>query len=357
MSTAHRRQPVEAEEDVGALRRGVAAQAARLPGLPPGDAELVATELAMNVLRHTTGGYVLYRPTGGGIELIAVDRGPGMPAAALPPVSAPAAGYPHRAGRHGGAGLGVGLAGVRRRASTFDHYSTRRGTVVLVRLRPTGPGPTGGWLWGGVNVPLGGTGESGDAWAVTADGCLSALIVDGLGHGPDAAVAARAAITLFGQVAVIGQQDLTRSPDARVTGFIGQAHQAMRGTRGGVLGMSVIDPDHGRLTYAGVGNITGRIINGPQNQHLVSRSGALGTHLAAPPARLATYSWEPGATLVLASDGIDTRWDPASYPGLLHHHPVVVAATVHRDHTRGTDDATVLVVRDTRGHEPAGGYR
>jgi anti-sigma regulatory factor (Ser/Thr protein kinase) len=362
LSTPHRRYPIRTEEDVGALRRDVAAQSAGLPDLLDGDAELVASELGTNILRHTTGGYVLYRPTGDGIELIAVDHGPGNPADALSspavPLTDPMARPPSHAS---GGGLGVGLAAVRRRASTFDYYSTSRGTVVLARLHPAQPTATGPWRWGGVNVPLGGTGESGDAWALVPNRCLAAVVIDGLGHGPQAAVAAGAAITVFDQIITSDQQDPTTSTDrhpasARLADFTRQAHQAMRGTRGGVVGTCLIDPQSGQLTYSGVGNISGRILTDSRNQHLVSHSGTLGTSLVSPQAHVAAHPWEPGAMLVLTTDGIDTHWDPTCEGALLRHHPVVIAATIHRDHARGTDDATVLVVRDTRCHGPDG-YR
>jgi anti-sigma regulatory factor (Ser/Thr protein kinase)/serine/threonine protein phosphatase PrpC len=354
MSPPHRHHPIRTEEDVGALRRAVAALAAGLPGLPDGDAELVASELGTNILRHTTGGYVLYRTTGDGIELIAVDHGPGSPADALPSMAEPLLDSMASPPRESGDGLGVGLAVVRGRASTFDYCSTPRGTVVLARLHLAQPTATGQWHWGGVNVPLGGTGESGDGWAIAPNQCLAAVVVDGLGHGPQAAAAASAAITVFDEITASDHQDPTASTDehpasTQLADFTRQAHQAMRGTRGGVVGICLIDPQSGQLTYSGVGNIAGRILTGSRNQHLVSHPGTLGTSLVSPRTHVAAYPWQPGAMLVLTTDGIDTHWDPACNGELLRHHPVVIAATIHRDHARGTDDATVLVVRDTRG--------
>jgi anti-sigma regulatory factor (Ser/Thr protein kinase) len=326
----HRRYPVQVAEDVGELRRAVAAQTSRLPGLPAGGAELVATELATNILRHTNGGYVLCRATGDGMELIAVDHGPGLaPAARTPPATWPA-------GR--GGGLGVGLVTIRRRASTFDLYSTSRGTVVLVRLQPGhAAAATGPWRWGGVNLPKGGSGESGDAWAVAADGFLTAMLVDGLGHGEHAAAAAATAVTVFR-----GHASATRSGE-RLAGVTRQVHEGMRGTRGGVLAVCLIDPREGTATFTGVGNIAGRIVSGQDS------------HLAPPKPKQTTHPWHAGATLVLCTDGIDTRWAPGAYPGLLRHRPAVVAATIHRDHSRGTDDAAILVVRDAR--DSTGGDR
>ncbi|MCI3278303.1 SpoIIE family protein phosphatase [Streptomyces cylindrosporus] len=301
--------------------------------LRPGVAELVATELATNLLRHAhPGGYVLTRGTGDGIELLSVDHGPGM--AAPPQDGYPATAPPAPRGR----GLNAGLNVIRRHATEFDWYSTRNGTVVYARLGGTAPAPAQRWRFGAVNVPLGGDGESGDAWAVTPGPRPAALLVDGLGHGPDAARAARAAVTAF-----------ERQPVTDLDTFIRNAHEEMRATRGGVLGVCLIDPDRGQLTYAAVGNVTGRVLTGSGNAHLLDRPGTLGTHLPVPRTRLQRCAWEPGATLVLVSDGIRSGWSPEDHPQLLRRHPAIVAAVVHRDHCRPTDDATVLVVRDEGG--------
>ena len=49
--------------------------------------------------------------------------------------------------------------------------------------------------------------------------------------------------------------------------------------------------------------------------------------------------------MLMHSDGVVDRWDPADYPGLLSHAPVVIAATVLRDAGVRRDDAGVLVAR------------
>jgi anti-sigma regulatory factor (Ser/Thr protein kinase) len=328
----HQRVGIRADEDIGAARRAVARMAARLPDSRAGEAELAATELASNLLRHTAaGGYLLCRGAGGGIELLAVDSGPGIPSERMP-TTRPQAAAPPRGG-----GLGVGLPAVRRLSAVFDCYSGPTGTVILARLHGAAPCRNASFGWGGVNVPLGGAGESGDGWAVAADGHLMALIVDGLGHGPEAAVAAQAAISAFGP-----------RPEDGLERLLQRAHEAMRGTRGGVLAICAIDPAAGELTYAGVGNITGRLLRGHESQGLVSHDGTIGTQLALPRARSGAYRWNRDATVILASDGIGRHWDISAYPGLLSHDPAVVAAVLHRDHARGTDDATVVVVRDAR---------
>jgi hypothetical protein len=351
----------------------VARLAVTQTGLRPGTAELVATELGTNLLRHAMpGGYVLARKAGDGIELISVDSGPGMPAtavaralsAAVPSVSSgraapgpffglpPAPPQPYRGG-----GMNAGLSVVRRQAAEFDLYSDRHGTVVYARLgspTPTGFVPPGGsWRFGGVNIPYGGDGESGDAWAVAPDRRLAALVVDGLGHGPAAALAARAAVAEF-----------ERTPLTGLEGFVRHTHEVLRATRGGVLGVCLIDPAGGELSFAAVGNVTGRVVPGGSRgsgartvtgggggsgsgTHLLDRPGTLGTHIPLPTIRLQHCPWQPGSTLILVSDGIRSGWSPVpeERPGLLDRHPSVVAAVLHREYGRPNDDATVLVVQ------------
>ena len=48
---------------------------------------------------------------------------------------------------------------------------------------------------------------------------------------------------------------------------------------------------------------------------------------------------------LIHSDGIGRHWTFDDYPGLIERHPALVAGVLYRDHQRGRDDATVVVVR------------
>lgn len=316
----HRLHRINAPEDVGALRRAAANLAAEQTGVRTGEAELVATELGTNLLKHASpGGYVLYRRMADGIEFLSVDTGPR-----------------ETTDRSADGGLSAGLAGIRRMATDYDYYSSPGGTVVLARLRGSHRENSRPWGFGGVNIPLGGTGPSGDRWAVTTvDRQVGALLVDGLGHGEEAAVAAHAAVQLFDHRPVTDPAD-----------FLVKANAALHGTRGGVAGVCVIDADAGRLTFAGVGNIACQVVRGGTRQHLVSRPGTIGTQLSTPKVHVQHHRWLPGGMLVMNSDGVRDGWNLADYPGLLGHDSAVIAAALHRDFATSTDDAAVLVLRD-----------
>ena len=97
--------------------------------------------------------------------------------------------------------------------------------------------------------------------------------------------------------------------------------------------------------FVGVGNVAASIVAADgEGRNLVSHNGTVGHQLR----RVQTfrYPWPAGAALVLATDGIRTQWRLADAPGLVRHDPTVVAAALWRDHARGRDDATVVVVRD-----------
>ena len=95
--------------------------------------------------------------------------------------------------------------------------------------------------------PLGS--ESGDQYLVsrTGDGGVLVAVADGLGHGPEAASAARTAI---GVLEAGHERDL----GAR---FL-RCHERLRDTRGVVLSLGLFAT--GSLTWLGVGNVDGVLL-------------------------------------------------------------------------------------------------
>jgi len=87
-----------------------------------------------------------------------------------------------------------------------------------------------------------------------------------------------------------------------------------------------------------------------RTRNLVSHNGILG-HQVRKTQEFA-FPFPRGSLLVMHSDGIGTHWDLGNYAGLEHRHPALVAAVLYRDHSRGTDDATILVARASSGGGP-----
>lgn len=301
---------------------------------------IVVTEMAGNIARHAGSGQIILRPVGeqstGCIEVLALDKGPGIADMTRA----------MRGGgtRSGGVRLDTGLGGIRHLADLFDIYSHPGcGTAVVAhvgtRIAPSSASPYAESEMhsrvGVVCVPLHGEEQCGDAWAVdVALGRLTALLVDGLGHGPDAAFAAGAAMAVFRDLA-------GEAPDILLSAM----HAALRNTRGAALSVTIVDQSRHTASFCGMGNVDGRIVTDDTNQHLIPQNGIVGHTMLRGVS--ADAPWPTDGRLVMHSDGISSRWRAAHYPGLLARHPALLAGVLFRDFARAQDDATVLVIRDT----------
>ena len=328
---------VREQTQVGEARRMVTALTGRL-GLDPtasGRVAIIATEAAGNLVKHGHGGELIVRQIGGvhgvGIEMIALDRGPGIADV----------GRSLQDGFSTAGTPGTGLGAIQRLSSEFDLYSAAgRGTAVLSRVYTSGETAAPPRLQAGaICLPKVGEFVSGDAWHVQhrTDGARL-VVVDGLGHGPEAHKAARHAV------------DAAAAESGGPAAVVEACHGALRSTRGAALAVADVDLDRRRVRFAGVGNVTGVVI-GSRRQNMVSVNGTAGQGTLR--AREFEYTWEPGGLLVMASDGLGTRWALEDYPGLARRHPALVAAVLYRDHTRGRDDVTVLAVRERPRAEEA----
>jgi anti-sigma regulatory factor (Ser/Thr protein kinase) len=327
--------PVEDSSRVGEARRAavLAADRAGMDETGRGRAALVATELATNLARHARGGAMLVRALDDearGVELIAIDRGPGMDV-----------GRSMEDGFSTGGTAGEGLGAVRRIADAFDVHSRRdEGTIVMARVVEKASGaPAAGAAAldvGVVCAPAPGEERSGDGWAVTRHaGRARLLLVDGLGHGPLAAEAANEAVRIF-----------RAYPESAPADMLERLHDALRATRGAAAAIAEIFADESVLRYAGIGNIVGSIHAAGGARSLVSHNGIIGHQMRK--VQEMSYPWSPDSLLVMASDGLRSQWRIDGEPVLAARHPALVAALLYRDNVRGRDDATVLVIRRAR---------
>ncbi len=311
-----------------ARRRAVAAAAALgFDEVRAGQLAIVATELGTNLLKHGGGGRLLVGCGSDRIELLALDQGPGMADVA----ACMADGY-SSAGT-----AGNGLGAVRRLAQSFHLASwPGKGTVVLACLSRKGEAtcqPAADEPLGGVSIPKPGERACGDAWATHADGPVrTVFMVDGLGHGTEAAVAANEAVAQF--------QRSHHEPPAQIVHAV---HQALRHTRGGAVAVARIDPGSATVSFVGLGNIAAAVVGGGTVRRMVSHNGTAGHN--ARKIQAFDYPCGPGALLVMHSDGLSSGWSLDGYPGLQRMHPLLVAGVLYRDFARGRDDATVVVAR------------
>lgn len=328
-SESHLIDMVEASQ-VGEARRlaNVFADRVQLSEDDRGKVALIATELGTNLVKHAKQGYLLLRilgdGEGAGVEILSVDRGPGISNV----------GQALRDGFSTTGTRGQGLGAISRKAHEFDLSTDERGTVVLARFWCEGRKPAQRLIeTGGVCVRLKTERVCGDGWVVAQDkGRVVMMVVDGLGHGQLAADAALEAAQAF-----------NRTATGAIVDMLHAMHSQLKVTRGAAGAVCEIIPGTKRLNYAGIGNIAGSIVGGERRVNLVSQNGTLGAQMRTP--TVFDYTFGEGAVAILASDGISTHWDLKDYPGLLNRHPAVIAAVLHRDFSRGRDDATVLVAR------------
>jgi anti-sigma regulatory factor (Ser/Thr protein kinase) len=295
-----------------------------------GRVALVATELATNLLKHAGSGELLIATyadgTGTGVEIIALDRGPGIKnlAGSL------------RDGYSSAGTAGHGLGAIRRQSQTMEIATwPELGTAVLARIAAASSrrGPDGMPQSGGIAVPHPGEEVCGDAWQVAEDDSdRTVLVADGLGHGPEAAAAATEAVRLF--------QRMHTQP---IPQLLESLHLGLRATRGAAIAVARLSKRNRTVTFGGIGNIAGAIVEPQQVRRMVSMSGTAGHN--ARKIHTFDYQYAPGGIVVMASDGLGTHWSFEHYPGLINAHPSLIAAVLYRDHSRRRDDVTVVVTR------------
>jgi anti-sigma regulatory factor (Ser/Thr protein kinase) len=289
---------------------------------------IVATELATNLLKHANEGLVAINEfvdaDGSGIELLALDKGPGIADVARCLVD----------GFSTVGGPGSGLGAVTRVSDSYAIYSRPGiGTAVMARFFAAGAVPRGALEIGVVIDTYPGESVCGDGW-VTMKGRKgdTLLLVDGSGHGPHAAHAADTAARAFAD-----------NIDKECVPLVEAIHRALAQTRGAALAVARIDSDAQVIRFVGVGNIGAVLANGGEARRMASYNGTAG-HVA-PRIREFTYPFTGRPLVILHSDGVSARWEIAAYPGLATGHPSLVAGLLFSHHRRDRDDATVVAMR------------
>jgi anti-sigma regulatory factor (Ser/Thr protein kinase) len=295
-----------------------------------GKLALLATEATRNVLVHGGGGQVVLS----GVKeddavlarILAIDKGNGIANIA----EAMSDGF-STAGTMGG-----GLGAMKRMATNLDIFTGRNGTVVMIELMMhiSKETRTNRRIHvAGFAVPYPGERVCGDAWfSHQTPHRTVILLADGLGHGWGASEAASEAVATFRQ----------RS-NLRPGEILGYIHDALRKTRGAVAAVAEIRPAEGTLIYSSVGNISGVVLENGASRSLVSHNGTLG--MMTPKIQEFRSSWSPASTLVLHSDGLQSKWDLSSYAGLIARHPAVIGGALLRDFRRQRDDVSVVVTK------------
>ena len=186
--------------------------------------------------------------------------------------------------------------------------------------------------WGAAGAPLAGEVVSGDRAVVAPfpGGALVGLI-DGLGHGHEAAEAAK-----------VAEEVLLGAPYAPLVDLVGRAHEELRRTRGVVISVAQFDWNADLMTWLGVGNVEAMLVRCGEgrDEAVALRGGTVGYML--PPLVPRSLPIHAGDTLVLATDGIKHGFK-AEVIGA--RSPQQIADEILREWSSQTDDALVIVAR------------
>jgi phosphoserine phosphatase RsbX len=161
-----------------------------------------------------------------------------------------------------------------------------------------------------------------------------AAVIDGLGHGDDAAAASAIAERVIHEHASAPPADLLQ-----------RCHQALRKSRGVVLTAAWFDLEAMELSWAGVGNVEARLVRGAatygdRHDSALVLGGVVGYNL--PPVRPTRTELLPGDAVAFATDGIEADYSSSLTPGLPAQR---LAERILSRHGRATDDALAAVVR------------
>lgn len=180
-----------------------------------------------------------------------------------------------------------------------------------------------------------GEGESGDHHLVcTAEYGILIAVMDGIGHGTEAANASRCASSI-----------LEAGTNEPIISLVQTCHEGLRRTRGVVLSLAFIEPQHGMMTWIGVGNVQGMLMRagarkGTVQEMLLLRGGVVGGQL--PPLQATVLPIAAGDTLVFVTDGVRGDFIETLSP---LESPQRAADRILQAYQHGNDDALVLVAR------------
>lgn len=177
--------------------------------------------------------------------------------------------------------------------------------------------------------------DTGDQYLVKSwrNGALVG-VVDGLGHGAEAAEVARRAI-----------HTLDEHPSEPVIALLTRCHAGLQGTRGAVVSLASFNATNDTMTWLGVGNVEGLLLRSdprinPKRETLLLRGGVAGSEL--PSLRASVLPVSRGDTLVLATDGVGNGFAELIHPA---EPPQDAARRIMERCAKGNDDALVLVAR------------
>ncbi|WP_428662828.1 ATP-binding protein [Runella sp.] len=301
-----------------------------------GEVDIIVSELTSNLIKYANGGELIYRLSEEGdnktFEIFCMDDGPGTNDITKM----------MRDGASSANTLGHGLGAIKRLSDFFQIYSKEDwGTVAYakVHMHPVTPKiqrGSGELKIQAIQLPLPGEKVCGDGYWIKKNGAETHIFLgDGLGHGPLAYEAVQTAIAAFKECQESDPVDILR--------FI---HQNVKKTRGLVGTVAILNSKKNEWNICGIGNITTRLYQGLESKNCISHNGIIGMNI---PNTIDSYrvpaDTYPG--IIMYSDGIRNRWNPAKFPFILNYDSSIIASVIFKDNARRTDDMTILTGKVT----------
>lgn len=292
--------------------------------------DLIVAEITSNLLKHTPGGEILCGIVGEGsqqyIEIISIDEGPGfndLPSMLLDGVSTSNT-------------LGYGLGSIKRMSDFFSIYSQKGwGSILVSRMNKE---ETKG-LSQAVSVTSLVVAKPSET--LSGDGCtyktseryFKLLLMDGLGHGPEA-----------NKAVMEGFNSFKLCPYHVPAEIIRFMHYPLKRTRGGVGTIVIYDLITRKYQILGVGNISTKLVGNIESKNVMSYNGIIGHNI---PNTMSSHEADGGdyRFIILCSDGIKSRWDISKFPMIKRYDPIFMAAAIYKDFARKTDDMSVVIIK------------
>jgi len=160
-------------------------------------------------------------------------------------------------------------------------------------------------------------------------------VLDGLGHGAEAATAARCGVEVLRGARAEPLEVLVRL-----------CHRALTATRGAAMTLARIDGVPGTLRWIGIGNVSANLVarrpGGIEVRSSARLAGGIVGYRVPEVLTPQEVSIRPGDVLIIASDGIgENHVNSIDFAGTA----LVNARQILAKHGKSTDDALVLVAR------------
>ncbi|WP_207421312.1 SpoIIE family protein phosphatase [Desertivirga brevis] len=293
--------------------------------------DIIVSEMTSNLFKYAIDGEILLsygqENSIDYFEIISIDNGPGMSDAAKMVAD----------GVSTTNTLGHGLGSIKRLSDKFEIYSQKGwGTIALSRVYRESPG-----LKKRPPVELRRLVVSKPGESVSGDGCyyemdankVRILVADGLGHGIEANKAVNEAIKAFKELNSDDPSDIIK-----------QLHSSIKKTRGMVGTVIIYDIKSKTWKFAGIGNISMKLLNSLSSKNYISYNGIIGHNIPTTikPQEATHLEYNQ---MILCSDGIKSRWESSKYPLINKYDLSILAAALYKDYARRTDDMSVVIAR------------